>query len=126
MGNEDDKDTQKIRKLSLLYRVGDDMCIDHIINGASKIDKTNHRDGTTRFEKVKKRDEWVRYPEDKARKTQDNSMVNMKFDRMIKMINAQVYIDKDIMKRISDRFSSQVTQKCPLIRFLAVFSSCRN
>ena len=68
------------------------MCIDRIINGANKIDETNCLGRTTRFKKVKKRDEMVKYLSDKAKVTKRNDMNNMMFDAIINMINTRLHL----------------------------------
>ena len=68
MVHEVGEDTQQLPETSSIYWVGDGMCIDCIINGANKIGKANHLGGATKCEKVKKRDEWVKYLIDKAGK----------------------------------------------------------
>ena len=76
------------------------MCIDHIINGANKIDSTNRLGGTTKCKKVKKQDKWVKYLLDEAKITKENDMDNMRFEAMINMIKTQVYTCEDVIQRI--------------------------
>ena len=87
MGNEDQNDTQGHPESSSV------MCIYRIINGANKID-------TTKGEKVKKRDKWVKYLPDKAKITKENDMDNITFEAIINMIKTQVYTFEESIQRI--------------------------
>ena len=109
MGNEDHEETQHFPKPSSVYWVGDGMCIDHIINSANKIYNTNRLNKTTKCEKVKKRDEWVKYLLDKAKTTNANNTVNMTFEVMINMTKRQIYTGNDVIQRILTITTIQTT-----------------
>ena len=100
MGNEDDEDTQLSPKISLVYWVGDGMYIYRIITCANKVDKANRLGGTTKCEKVKKRDKQVKYLKDKVRKTCKGNKGNVTFYEMIDTTKAQIYTSKDFTERI--------------------------